>query len=52
MYHDDNYVYYKKARDKAWEVLIRCNITSLPVNLAMIARLNNITILKVIASKI
>lgn len=51
MYHDDNYVYYKKARDKAWEVLIRCNITSLPVNLAMIARLNNITILKYSDSK-
>lgn len=46
MYHD-----YKIARNKAWETLIKCNITSLPINLATIARLNNITILKYSNSK-
>lgn len=46
MYHD-----YKIARNKAWETLIKCNITSLPINLATIARLNNITILKYSDSK-
>lgn len=50
MYHE-NYIYYMEARDKAWEALIKCNITSLPVNLATIARLNNITILKYSDSK-
>lgn len=34
MYHD-----YKIARNKAWETLIKCNITSLPINLATIARI-------------
>ena len=46
MYHD-----YKIARNKAWETLIKCNITSLPINLAIVARLNNITILKYSDSK-
>lgn len=46
MYHD-----YEIARNKAWETLIKCNITSLPINLATIARLNNITILKYSDSK-
>ena len=46
MYHD-----YEIARNKAWETLIKCNITSLPINLATIARLNNITILKYSGSK-
>lgn len=50
MYHE-NYIYYMEARDKAWEALIKCNITSLPVNLSTIARLNNITILKYSDSK-
>lgn len=45
MYHNNNYAYYKKARDKAWEVLIKCNITSLPVNLSTIAHLNNIYVI-------
>lgn len=45
MYHE-NYVYYKQARDKAWETLIKCKVTSLPVNLATIAKLNTIAILK------
>lgn len=46
MYRD-----YKIARNKAWETLIKCKITSLPINLATIARLNNITILKYSDSK-
>jgi len=50
MYHE-NYTYYMEARDKAWQTLIKCNITSLPINLATIARLNNITILKYSDSK-
>ncbi|MDO5804099.1 MAG: ImmA/IrrE family metallo-endopeptidase [Clostridia bacterium] len=50
MYHE-NYIYYKEARDKAWETLIKCKITSLPVNLAVVAKLNNITILKYSDSK-
>ena len=50
MYHE-NYIYYMEARDKAWQTLIKCNITSLPINLATIARLNNITILKYSDSK-
>jgi Zn-dependent peptidase ImmA (M78 family) len=45
MYHNNNYAYYKEARDKAWEVLIKCNITSLPVNLSTIANLNNIYVI-------
>lgn len=45
MYHNNSYAYYKEARDKAWEVLIRCNITSLPVNLSTIANLNNIYVI-------
>lgn len=45
MYHNDNYAYYKEARNKAWEILIRCNITSLPVNLSTIANLNNIYVI-------
>ncbi|MEI3162167.1 MAG: ImmA/IrrE family metallo-endopeptidase [Lachnospirales bacterium] len=46
MYHD-----YKIARNKAWETLIKCKITSLPVNLAVVAKLNDITILKYSDSK-
>lgn len=46
MYQD-----YKLARNKAWETLINCKITSLPINLATIAKLNNITILKYSDSK-
>lgn len=50
MYHE-NYIYYKEARDTAWETLIKCKITSLPVNLAVVAKLNDITILKYSDSK-
>lgn len=45
MYHNNSYAYYKEARDKAWEVLIKCNITSLPANLSIIANLNNIYVI-------
>lgn len=45
MYHNYTYFNYKEARDKAWEVLIKCNITSLPVNLSTIARQNNIFVI-------
>jgi Zn-dependent peptidase ImmA (M78 family) len=31
------YDVYKKARDKAWECLLECNVTSLPVKLSPIA---------------
>lgn len=31
------YEHYKKARDKAWEVLLTCNINRLPVNLGDIS---------------
>lgn len=41
MYHD-NYKYYKMARDTAWKTLIKCNISSLPVNLSTIIKQFNI----------
>lgn len=31
------YMYYEQARDTAWRVLLECSITSLPVDLALIA---------------
>ncbi len=31
------YDYYKKSRDKAWEVLLKCEITELPIDLGKIS---------------
>ena len=50
MYHE-NYVYYKEAIDTAWKTLINCKVSSLPLNIAIIAKLNNIAILKYSESK-
>ena len=33
----ENYDEYKKARDMSWEVLIKCEITALPVDLKKVA---------------
>lgn len=38
------YDYYKEAREMAWKVLIHCGISSLPVNLSIIADYYNIEI--------
>lgn len=40
------YEYYKTARDAAWQTLIACNITSLPVKLGAIAEHYNIEIVR------
>lgn len=40
------YENYKIARDAAWQTLIACNITSLPVNLGAIAEHYNIDIVR------
>lgn len=45
------YQLYKKSRDMAWEVLIKCKINSLPVNLMTIAKHYNIKIIKYSESK-
>lgn len=45
------YQLYKQARDMAWEVLIKCKINSLPVNLMAIAKLYKIKIIKYSDSK-
>ncbi len=37
---------YKQARDKAWEVLIKCNVKSLPINLADIVNHYGIYLIK------
>ena len=41
MYYTD----YKKARNKTWEVLLKCKINSLPVNLAAVANQYDIKII-------
>ncbi|MDO4301827.1 MAG: ImmA/IrrE family metallo-endopeptidase [Clostridia bacterium] len=40
------YQNYKNARDKAWETLVECGISQLPVNLAYIANYYNISVIK------
>lgn len=40
------YQHYKVARDMSWQTLINCNITSLPVNLNVIARHYKIKIIR------
>lgn len=45
------YQIYKDARDKSWEVLINCNIDTLPVNLMLIAQHYKIKIVKYSESK-
>lgn len=40
------YEHYKKARNKAWEVLLKSNISSLPVDLGQIAKAYNIKIIR------
>ena len=45
------YQIYKDARNKSWEVLISCNINTLPVNLMIIAKHYRIKIVKYSESK-
>lgn len=40
------YQNYKRARDRAWETLIECDVNQLPVNLAVVANFYNISIIK------
>ncbi len=44
-YKNKNYSCYCAARNKAWEVLIHCKITSLPLNLNLIAEYYKIKII-------
>lgn len=40
------YQNYKYARNRVWETLIECNLNQLPINLAVVANFNNISIIK------
>lgn len=40
------YQFYKDARDKSWDTLIKCQIYTLPVNLMAIARHYNIKVIR------
>jgi len=43
--NDKNYYYYRIARNKAWEILIYCEITSLPLDLKLISNYFKIKII-------
>lgn len=45
------YQLYKEARNKSWEVLVNCNINTLPVNLMLIAKHYSIKLIKYSESK-
>ena len=40
------YQNYKYARNRVWDTLIECNLNQLPINLAVVANFNNISIIK------
>lgn len=44
MYNQNYYKLYKEARDAAWQTLIDCNITSLPVDLHSIIKYLNYSV--------
>ena len=46
------YQNYKYARNRVWETLIECNLNQLPINLAVVANFNNISIINIVKATI